>query len=94
MELSAFAHWAQRDVKVIQPGLVYVIEWSAFAVSPAPAQDDDQDGMQDELGQDDRESRRRRRERVRGKGSRKSAPPLPDPEEEEQQGEGDTIYVA
>jgi len=27
MELSAFAHRNHRDVKVIQPGLVYVIEW-------------------------------------------------------------------
>ena len=27
MELSAFAHMSHRNVKVIQPGLVYVIEW-------------------------------------------------------------------
>ncbi|KAG6335413.1 hypothetical protein ID866_3674 [Astraeus odoratus] len=27
LELSAFAHFARRNVKVIQPGLVYVIEW-------------------------------------------------------------------
>ncbi|KAG6891766.1 hypothetical protein C0992_006187 [Termitomyces sp. T32_za158] len=30
MELSAFAHMEQRDVKVVQPGLVYVIEHHAF----------------------------------------------------------------
>ncbi|KAI6030196.1 hypothetical protein EDC04DRAFT_2923950 [Pisolithus marmoratus] len=29
LELSAFAHFARRNVKVIQPGLVYVIEWNA-----------------------------------------------------------------
>jgi OTU domain-containing protein 3 len=29
MELSAFAHMTKRNVKVIQPGLVYVIEWNA-----------------------------------------------------------------
>lgn len=29
MELSAFAHMTKRNVKVIQPGLVYVIEWGA-----------------------------------------------------------------
>lgn len=29
MELSAFAHMMRRNVKVIQPGLVYVIEWNA-----------------------------------------------------------------
>ena len=27
--MSAFAHMMRRDVKVIQPGLVYVIDWSA-----------------------------------------------------------------
>ncbi|KAG5732471.1 hypothetical protein E4T56_gene13875, partial [Termitomyces sp. T112] len=31
LELSAFAHMERRDVKVVQPGLVYVIEWKAFA---------------------------------------------------------------
>ncbi|PPQ75137.1 hypothetical protein CVT24_010099, partial [Panaeolus cyanescens] len=30
MELSAFAHMTRRNVKVIQPGLVYVIEWDAW----------------------------------------------------------------
>ena len=29
MELSAFADMTRRDVKVIQPGLVYVIEWNS-----------------------------------------------------------------
>jgi hypothetical protein len=29
LELSAFAHLTQQDVKVIQPGPVYVIEWAA-----------------------------------------------------------------
>lgn len=29
MELSAFAHLTKRNIKVIQPGLVYVIEWHA-----------------------------------------------------------------
>jgi len=29
LELSSFAHMVKRDVKVVQPGLVYVIEWSA-----------------------------------------------------------------
>lgn len=36
MELSAFAHMAHRNVKVVQPGLVYVIEWQAFATSSSP----------------------------------------------------------
>ncbi|TFK27237.1 hypothetical protein FA15DRAFT_666530 [Coprinopsis marcescibilis] len=29
LELSAFAHTVRRNVKVVQPGLVYVIEWDA-----------------------------------------------------------------
>ncbi|KAL4242801.1 hypothetical protein ABKN59_010980 [Abortiporus biennis] len=44
MELSAFAHMTKHNVKVIQPGLVYVIEWNAGgdtsgdAVTEAPVQ--------------------------------------------------------
>ncbi|KAJ7605903.1 hypothetical protein FB45DRAFT_848474 [Roridomyces roridus] len=44
MELSAFAHLTRRNVKVIQPGLVYVIEWASGGPSspvlpahPSPA---------------------------------------------------------
>ncbi|KAI0027132.1 hypothetical protein K488DRAFT_74786 [Vararia minispora EC-137] len=29
LELTAFAHMARRDIKVVQPGLVYIIEWSS-----------------------------------------------------------------
>ncbi|KAJ7278929.1 hypothetical protein C8J57DRAFT_150486 [Mycena rebaudengoi] len=35
MELSAFAHLTRRNVKVIQPGLVYVIEWASGGSPPA-----------------------------------------------------------
>ena len=72
LELSAFAHMTKRNVKVIQPGLVYVIEWAAggdFDETPA-AQDDDVD-------HDDREKRRQRRERRRsetGTGSEETEP--------------------
>ncbi|EJD05027.1 cysteine proteinase [Fomitiporia mediterranea MF3/22] len=38
LELTAFAHLKRRDVKVIQPGLVYVIEWTSGAdLSPTIA---------------------------------------------------------
>ncbi|RDX46065.1 cysteine proteinase [Lentinus brumalis] len=60
LELSAFAHMTKRNVKVIQPGLVYVIEWAAggdFDEASA-AQNDDQNT-------DDRDKRRQRRERRR-----------------------------
>ncbi|KAF8312335.1 cysteine proteinase [Clavulina sp. PMI_390] len=35
LEISAFAHVKRKNVKVIQPGLVYVIEWDAGAAFPA-----------------------------------------------------------
>ena len=35
MELSAFAHLRKRNIKLIQPGLVYVIEWQAGEASSA-----------------------------------------------------------
>ncbi|KAF7308362.1 OTU domain-containing protein [Mycena chlorophos] len=35
MELSAFAHLTRRNVKVIQPGLVYVIEWAGGSGGPS-----------------------------------------------------------
>ncbi|EJF55904.1 cysteine proteinase [Dichomitus squalens] len=60
LELSAFAHMTKRNVKVIQPGLVYVIEWNAggdFGDSSVQGDDD--------LNLDDREKRRQRRERRR-----------------------------
>jgi hypothetical protein len=51
MELSAFTHLSKRNIKVIQPGLVYVIEWQAGESSSAstsnttsqsqPSQDED-----------------------------------------------------
>jgi len=33
MELSAFAHMTRCNVKVIQPSLIYVIEWHTFSLS-------------------------------------------------------------
>ncbi|KAG1816829.1 uncharacterized protein BJ212DRAFT_1587528 [Suillus subaureus] len=55
LELSAFAHFARRNVKVIQPGLVYVIEWKAGA------ENDDQSSSQD----NERDARRKRRQQQR-----------------------------
>lgn len=37
MELSAFAHLSRKNVKVVQPGLVYVIEWDAGWDSQPPS---------------------------------------------------------
>ncbi|KAJ8480833.1 hypothetical protein ONZ51_g6404 [Trametes cubensis] len=65
LELSAFAHMTKRNVKVIQPGLVYVIEWDAggdFADEPAQA---DSSAPADDPTADSRQKRRQRRERLR-----------------------------
>lgn len=65
LELSAFAHMTKRNVKVIQPGLVYVIEWDAggdFADEPAEAETSP---LADDTALDSREKRRQRRERLR-----------------------------
>ncbi|KAK2460426.1 hypothetical protein APHAL10511_007591 [Amanita phalloides] len=63
MELSAFAHLTRRDIKVIQPGLVYVIEWNAGG--------DPDDFLQADHAHDNsgdaRERRRQRRERMKEK---------------------------
>ena len=42
MELSAFAHLTKRNIKVIQPGLVYVIEWRAGESSPTASSSKDE----------------------------------------------------
>lgn len=55
LELSAFAHFARRNVKVIQPGLVYVIEWKAGT------ENDDQSSSQD----NERDARRKKRQQQR-----------------------------
>ncbi|KAH7906935.1 hypothetical protein BJ138DRAFT_1117131 [Hygrophoropsis aurantiaca] len=55
LELSAFAHFARRNVKVIQPGLVYVIEWAAGGDFDRPASNCEDDML------DERERRRLRR---------------------------------
>jgi OTU domain-containing protein 3 len=92
LELSAFAHLTQRDVKVIQPGLVYVIEWAAGGnLSPnrtAPKELLPEDDSQ----LDDREKRRLRRDQKRtGKGKTDSTITTSDRHPESS---GDVIYVA
>ena len=82
LELSAFAHMTKRNVKVIQPGLVYVIEWNAGGdFGDSSAQGDDDPNL------DDREKRRQRRERRRSEQEQAAA----DDEETPISG---TVYVA
>ena len=65
LELSAFAHCSRRDVKVIQPGLVYVIEWfagwdpSEIAATSGPSFEEPSSPV------DSREKRRMKRDKVR-----------------------------
>ena len=67
LELTAFAHLKRRDVKVIQPGLVYVIEWTSGAdLSPtlgstSSLQNDDDEEQQGAMPE--KEARKTRRER-------------------------------
>ncbi|KAG6853609.1 hypothetical protein C0991_002833 [Blastosporella zonata] len=94
VELSAFAHLMKRDVKVVQPGLVYVIEWMAFAGSGSPkkqnkykgyAYEDLEEDGDIENDQDDEEGEtiRTRRHRAKDRHNKDKDPPP-----------GDTIYVA
>ncbi|EJD42920.1 cysteine proteinase [Auricularia subglabra TFB-10046 SS5] len=80
LELSAFAHCKRRNVKVIQPGLVYIIEWNTGV-------DDDGDAASSPNGDADERDRRRMR-RTKEKGAKPALAPEP---EDEAQG---TIYVA
>jgi hypothetical protein len=67
--LSAFAHLNRRDVKVMQPGLVYVIQWAAgrerFESTSQPTPDESQ--------LNDREKRRLRREKRRSEADQNTA---------------------
>ncbi|TFY74971.1 hypothetical protein EWM64_g9042 [Hericium alpestre] len=95
LELSAFAHMARRDVKVIQPGLVYVIEW-ASGWDPAPPDVDastpssSSPPTPDET-LDDRLRRPTRRERKRAEKDKLPPPPSIDDSDDESTG---TVYVA
>lgn len=82
LELSAFAHMSKRNVKVIQPGLVYVIEWDAGGDFGDSSATPDVDPTLD-----DREQRRQRRERRRSEAEKSAA-------EDEPSMTTGTVYVA
>lgn len=97
LELSAFAHMTKRNVKVVQPGLVYVIEWDAWGegdrpASPSPAPSHATTALQDING-DDREKKLTRRERKRLEREKGSQPPPSTPADDEE-GDIGPIYVA
>ena len=88
MELSAFAHLARRNIKVIQPGLVYVIEWNAGGDLDDPQNDS---SHMDDNPVDARERRKQRRERIKEK---KHATPTHIDNEGDAPLTHPTIYVA
>jgi OTU domain-containing protein 3 len=90
LELSAFAHLTRRNVKVVQPGLVYVIEWATGAdLSPNRTTNPD---LPSDVSLDDREKRRLRREQKRAEQNKPAVEHITTttitPES------SDTIYVA
>ncbi|KAL1701762.1 hypothetical protein EV121DRAFT_262734 [Schizophyllum commune] len=93
LELSAFAHMTGKNVKVIQPALVYVIAANAMDDSAPEASTSTAEQQPDE-GADGplsgREKRQARRERKRTEKDTLPAP-TPDPNEGEVP---DTVYVA
>lgn len=73
LELSAFAHMSRRDVKVMQPGLVYLIEWAA---GWDPPESSEPPVTMAEPPNDERERRRIRREKRRS--AQETLPPTND----------------
>ncbi|PCH42944.1 cysteine proteinase [Wolfiporia cocos MD-104 SS10] len=98
LELSAFAHMTKRNVKVVQPGLVYVIEWDAGGDVEAdadsseipPSSSNAGSPAVDDTASKDRKKRPPARERKRADRERDKLPPPPVDEEDAYK----TIYVA
>jgi len=82
LELSAFSHLKCRNVKVIQPGLVYIIEWGGDA-DPAPSVAEE---LIDETGLNERDKRRLRRNRKKQEKVQVKALEVAE--------QGGTVYVA
>lgn len=104
LELTAFSHLKKRDVKVIQPGLVYVIEWQSGA-DLSPTRETASETFETQHSEapivaplKDREARRLRREKVRDMKektakSRQHAGDSGDESDDDLPGSG-TVYVA
>jgi OTU domain-containing protein 3 len=68
LELSAFAHLKRRNVKVVQPGLVYVIEWDAGGTTDQAASSGESSASGSGAhanATEERDKRRMRREKKR-----------------------------
>ncbi|TRM58264.1 hypothetical protein BD626DRAFT_438394 [Schizophyllum amplum] len=93
LELSAFAHMTGKNVKVIQPALVYVIGAGNDSSSAASSSTSEQ---QADAGPDEpssgREKRQARRDRMRAEKGTPSK--LADEDDEDEDGVPNTVYVA
>src|SRR3984957_600212 len=66
LELSAFAHLTRHNVKVVQPGLVYVIEWATDGdLTPDRPPNPELPPFENDPTLDEREKRRLRRDQKR-----------------------------
>ena len=107
LELSAFAHMKKCNVKVIQPGLVYLIEWAAGwdAVAAAVAKETPTSSSSSSLAttlverepiMNDRTRRAARREsrRAEKEKARADKTAIYKDDDDDQDGETPTVYVA
>lgn len=109
LELCAFAHLKQRNVKVIQPGLVYVIEWStgpnAAETEPVASSSTAADlsitssstsatTQASDATLSSREQRKARRDRLKDAKDQKARQALATPPPESQSSDLPTLYVA
>lgn len=91
LELSAFAHLKRKNVKVIQPGLVYVIEWNTGSPVKETFTSESENESDTPLSPThEREQRRARRDKIR-----ESKPSERKPREQPKKSSAaDTVYVA
>lgn len=104
LELSAFTHMKKCNVKVIQPGLVYLIEWAAgwdaaaaVAINETPASSSSSLAttlVERESIVNDRSRRAARRESRREKARVDKSAIYKDDEDDDQDARTSTVYVA
>ena len=96
LELSAFAHLKRRNVKVIQPGLVYVIEWMGGGEpsSPKVSHSPGPPVAVEDPSLSERERRKLRREKRKEQREKSSKAMISSDDESDDESDFDTVYVA
>lgn len=100
LELTAFSHLKRRDVKVIQPGLVYVIEWTSGAdLSPTTPEVP----LSEQIpltpaspmkGRDARRVRREKKQQLKDKQASRKAPEQDGSDDDDDDTSLGAVYVA